>query len=324
MISIIALVMVLSVDNAKPAIEPSQNAQFLPGEFRYDRVFVTPRATDGSMLVFFTDTGGGWNAIRASAADRLGLASTGSAQADEGSYDTVRFPEFQQGHSILPPIQEPWLQGGLVKLEDRQLSEDGVLGSRWFAGRIWEFDYGARTLRNLRDSKALRELDRCVALGFRSEQQGRPELYFPRITIAVDGKKIEMLLDTGATAVLAEKSAKEYGVSAGTAVATSFITRSIFDGWVVKHPEWKVIDAAESGTNYPMIRVPATAIAGLSTGPVWFTQRPDANFHQWMSQMTDKPIEGAIGGSAFRYFRMVLDYPGARACFWKLDSADHE
>ena len=320
---LIAAAMALSIDNAKAAIEPGQNGQFLPAEFRYDRVFVTPRATDGSTVIFFTDTGGGWNAIRASTADRLGLASTGSAQADEGSYDTVRFPNFQQGHSILSPIQEPWLQGRLVKLEDRQLSEDGVLGSRWFADRIWEFDYGTRTLRNLRDSKTLREPDHCAALGFRSEQQGQPELYFPRITIAVDGQQIEMLLDTGATTVLAGESAKEYGVGVGTSVATSFITRSIFDGWVTKHPEWKVINAAESGTNYPMIRVPAAVIAGLSTGPVWFTQRPDANFRQWMSQMTDKPIEGAIGGSAFRYFRMVLDYPGAKACFWRLDPADH-
>ena len=47
-----------------------------------------------------------------------------------------------------------------------------------------------------------------MTLGFRSEQQGRPELHFPRITIAVDGQQIEMVLDTGATAVLAEESAK--------------------------------------------------------------------------------------------------------------------
>jgi hypothetical protein len=50
-------------------------------------------------------------------------------------------------------------------------------------------------------------------------------------------------------------------------------------------------------------------------GPVWFTQRPDRAFREWMSSMTDRPIEGALGGSAFKTTRMILDYPGGRAYF---------
>ena len=62
-----------------------------------------------------------------------------------------------------------------------------------------------------------------------------------------------------------------------------------------------------------MIEVPQVTIAGLSVGPVWFTQRPDAAFREWMSQMMDKPVDEAIGGSALKYLRVVLDYPGKTA-----------
>jgi hypothetical protein len=56
-------------------------------------------------------------------------------------------------------------------------------------------------------------------------------------------------------------------------------------------------------------------IAGLSVGPVWFAQRSDDTFRQWLSQMMDRQVEGAVGGSAFKHLRMVIDYPGARAYF---------
>ena len=38
-------------------------------------------------------------------------------------------------------MHEPWLQGQLVKVVDEVLDHDGFLGSRWFAGRVWEIDY---------------------------------------------------------------------------------------------------------------------------------------------------------------------------------------
>jgi len=62
-----------------------------------------------------------------------------------------------------------------------------------------------------------------------------------------------------------------------------------------------------------MMRVPAIEVGGRQIGPVWFTERPDGNFHDFMSQYMDKPIEGALGGSAWRYVTLVLDYPGAKA-----------
>ena len=60
-----------------------------------------------------------------------------------------------------------------------------------------------------------------------------------------------------------------------------------------------------------MIEVPEVRIGGLDVGPVWFTLRPDPNFLEFMSQMTDEIVRGAVGGSALKHLRVVLDYPGA-------------
>lgn len=64
-----------------------------------------------------------------------------------------------------------------------------------------------------------------------------------------------------------------------------------------------------------MIEVPRIIVAGLASGPVWFTVRPDANFSTYMSKWMDRPIVGALGGSGLRYFRVVADYPHERATF---------
>ncbi|AOH35153.1 hypothetical protein BGP89_01255 [Luteimonas sp. JM171] len=81
------------------------------------------------------------------------------------------------------------------------------------------------------------------------------------------------------------------------------------------HPEWRVIQGAQAGTGSDMIEVPEVEIAGFTVGPVWFTHRPDAAFHDMMSSMMDQRVEGAIGGNAFRHFVMTVDYPRAVAYF---------
>lgn len=53
-------------------------------------------------------------------------------------------------------------------------------------------------------------------------------------------------------------------------------------------------------------------IAAKNTGPAWFVARPDRNFTEYMSSMTDAPMEGASGGSAFGRLRLVADSPAQR------------
>jgi hypothetical protein len=61
--------------------------------------------------------------------------------------------------------------------------------------------------------------------------------------------------------------------------------------------------------------VPDVEVGGLSVGPVWFSVRPDDTFKNFMTQMMDKQIVGAVGGSLLKSLCMIIDYPGARAYF---------
>lgn len=299
---------------AAPAVK-----QALPAEFRHDRIFVSPKTPAGPALEFYTDTGGGWNAVRASDAARLGLKADGVVAVDGAEHPLVDFPAFDPKAGIPPPSPDPWLKGRLVAVPDKALDQGGFLGSRWFGGKVWEFDYLRKSLSVLTGWKPPAGTKNAAKLGFRLGRDGVRDLQFPRVTILVDGAPLEMLFDTGATALLTAASGKEYGLPAGTQVGASYVTKSVFERWAKDHPDWKVVPDAEAvtGNAFPMIRVPQVSIAGLAVGPVWFTQRPDDTFRTWMSQMMDKPIEGAVGGSALRYFRVVVDYPNAVAYFWR-------
>lgn len=99
------------------------------------------------------------------------------------------------------------------------------------------------------------------------------------------------------------------------ACATASCSDDVFQAWRQAHPEWRVIQGAQAGTGSDMIEVPEIGIAGFSIGPVWFTHRPNAAFHDMMSSMMDQKVEGAVGGNAFRHFVMTVDYPNAMAYF---------
>jgi hypothetical protein len=305
-----ALLAVAGAAGAGESPQP-QPPQPLPAEFVNDRVFVVPRLADGTRVRFYTDSGGGWNMVPAETAARLRLVPGPDVDGEGGPQPTAAFPAFAPGAAIPAPVADPWLDNRLAVAAGRA-SADGFLGSRWFAARVWAFDYGARTLALLPAGTVPAGMAR-VAMTMRPAQH----MYWPRIAVGIDGERVPMLLDTGATLTLADGAASVFGLPVGTEVAGSFITRTRFERWRARHPDWPVVeDGDRPGTHaQPMIRVPRVEIAGLATGPVWFAMRADANFTEYMSSMTDAPVEGAIGGSALRYFRMVLDYPGQAAYF---------
>ena len=307
-------------------VSASSVAQGVPAEFVHDRIYVVARAPDGWNLRFYTDTGGGWNAIGKSAAERLKLSVKGQVEVEHGQASAVDFPDFLRQAGVPPPSNDPWLKGRLVVAPDAKLMDaDGFLGTRWFAGHVWQIDYPGQTLSTISAWRPSID-DHPAALGFRSGPDGKRILNFPRITISVDEKPIDVLLDTGATAELTEESAPEFRVKPGTRIGTSYVIKSIFERWQALHPNWRVIERAETvtGRAYPMIEVPQVTIAGVTFGPVWFTQRPDAAFRDWMSQMMDKEISGAIGGSGLKYLRVVLDYPGATAYVSKVKGTESQ
>ena len=64
-----------------------------------------------------------------------------------------------------------------------------------------------------------------------------------------------------------------------------------------------------------MLEVPKITIGGYTVGPVWFTIQADMAFHNYMAQFMDKPTEGAIGGSALKFFELTVDWPRGIAVF---------
>jgi len=304
-------------------LAPAAFAQDLPARFEADLVYLQPRDGDRSLLLY-TDTGGGMF-LKQSAVERLALPSEPAAELvaelGEGAGYT-HLPDFVRAAGIPAPAGSP--DGKLPVMpaaaaHDTSLpgmrEDDGMLGQAWFADRVWTWDYPRARLRL--ESPQWRPASdmRRAPLGFPTDDDGTRRTSFPRIEVVVDGRPLPMLLDTGAMTVLTPAALATLADGMPAQRATSMITDSVFDAWRAAHPDWRIIESAQAGTGSAMIEVPEVEIAGWRVGPVWFTHRPDANFHQFMSSMMDARVEGALGGNALRHFVMTVDYPDATAWF---------
>jgi hypothetical protein len=296
----------------------------LPAEFVGDRIYVDPRTTSGDDLRLYTDTGGAM-LLFASAVERLGLP-VDTCSIDGDDIKVVSLPSFDRGASIpdidrSADVRDVALRGRLIVMADggHFTDADGLLGQAWFAGRVWTFDYPGERL--LLDEASRPPGDHTVPLGFPRESDGRPAGHFPTIEATIDGEAFAFLFDTGATLHLTDDAMRALDDGRPKQRATCFIVGSVFDRWRKKHPKWRVLERADQNVSRePAIEVPSVDIAGHSVGPVWFTRRPDTNFHDWMSQWLDRRVDGALGGSLFRYFVVTADYPNATATFERVDA----
>jgi hypothetical protein len=306
------------------AADLAGHATALPTRYVEGRFFVQPVTTDGDTLDLFTDTGGGlW--LAGSVADTLQL--TRQLAMVRNCTDTtyaVYLPVFRKDATIPPPLGSPG--GRLNVMPAEELAKhggtpsmahwSGMLGQQWFAGRVWTFDYPGATLWLHVPADTLpSDPEHTVRLGFQGDTGTVHALNFPRIRVLVDSDSLDLLFDTGASTTLSDSALAALDDGHPAERATSFIVQSVFERWHAKHPDWRVIEHAEARTGMPMIEVPHLSVAGYEVGPVWFTMRADANFHDWMSQWMDRQIEGALGGSALHYFRVTVDYPNKVALF---------
>ena len=305
-------------------IAPRRAVSDIAVPVRYDehRWIVRPITAAGDTLDLYTDSGGGFLFI---ARERLGpdAVPTFAERTPAGdSMFTAAWPAFRTGQDIPPPmyVTSPRITTASVATFQRQAgaipARDGFLGNGWFAGRVWVFDYPARRLL-VRAADASPESlgGATIPLGFKNGPGGGDAPWFPRIRVAVDGDSLDLLFDTGATTLLTDSARTVVGDGRPASRAASFITRTVFDGWRRRHSEWRVIASGEAGSGADMIEVPALTVAGFTVGPVWFTARPDRAFTEYMSQWMDRPVVGALGGSALHYFRVTVDYPNRRATF---------
>ena len=309
----LTLALPLALLAAAPVPKPGAPIR-LPAHIEAGRIFLEPITKTGAKLTFLGDTGGGLF-IRDEAVKRLKLKSR-AMDVDGQHAQVVPFPDFKRSAWIPPP------PGGVLpeapKSHDVQrgadFPEDGLLGMAWFADRVWTIDYpkGRMWLRAKGDLPKVAAAH-VVKLHF-PEKDGVRQASFPRIQARIDGQPEDLLLDTGASGHYSAEAAKAAGGPADR--ATSFITTSTLERWHQDHPDWPVYENGDVlGHPFRVIRVPSVEIAGFTVGPVFFTERPDKAFHVWMSQWMDKTIDGALGGSALKYLRVTLDYPGAQALF---------
>jgi len=290
-------------------------AQKLPADFTHNRIHLVTQARDGTRLTAYVDSGGGSDIIDLALQARLKLASVGELETDEGRFALVDYPSWLEKAGIPAPPDDPQLHGRLMVMPAATVSDDDLfLGAPWLAGRVWLIDYGRHEMILAPDWKPTAQ-DHAMPLGFQVDEHGTRPTGMARMTVTIDGKPLDMLLDTGAMITLSADGAAAFHVEPGTVVGGGFIMQARFDEWHPRHPDWRVIDHGEAigGPGNAMIEVPRVTVAGFTVGPVWFARRDDFNFAQWMSSMTDKPIVGAFGGSGLQYFRLVLDYPRATA-----------
>ena len=292
----------------------------LPAEFRAHRIYVHPVTERGDTLELYTDTGGGrLPLIAESAVETYDLSIADTVQRAGRELPVVSFPEFSSETSIPSGPTGRFFVYPFGRRAKMTGLQDGLLGSGWFDGRVWTFDYG-------KDALILRgdpdEIDwsppHTVSLGFKPDSTGERANSFVSAEARIGGTTYAFLFDTGATAVLTEKGRERLG--GPTRQATSFVTTSLLERWTSEHPDWSVIEGASQFPTSPrMIRVPELTIAGHSVGPVWFEERPDRAFHGAMSDRLGHRVEGALGGSLFKYFRITVDYPRGRALFEGVD-----
>ena len=304
---------------AAPALaqEPAPGSPVeLPVRYDDHRFYVRPVTTGGDTVEFYTDTGGGEMMIYPSAVQRLGLRPD-TTFVNGRPIARTAFPGFQAGAGI--PTGSGPNAGRLIVFPPNPLvstTDQGFLGQGWFADRVWTFDYPGRRLL-LRAAGDVPQADpgHRVKLFFKADSAGARINSFPRVRVQVDGDSLDLLFDTGATTILADSVVAALRDGRPGRRATSFISESVAARWRQRHPDWRVVPGAEQSTGMAMIEVPRISVAGHEVGPVWFTLRPDRSFAQFMSPLMDRPVVGALGGTALQYFRVTVDYPGAVAVF---------
>jgi len=285
-----------------------------PTRYIADRFFAAPVTQQGDTLLLLMDTGGGNVFVAKRALERMGITPKFVTVAEGDTiWDGGTFPQFKAGASIPPALGTP--RGRIFGFGEGLpgLTGGGMVGHNWFAGRVWVLDYPRHQAAYFEMAPAPTPFGPHTIPMTPKTPLTRDD---PRIQVIVAGDTVDMLLDTGATSVLSPEAIAIAG--AGPAErASAFAAARLWDGWHQKHPEWRVISGGEANMKVDLIGVPNVFIAGYDVGTIWFAKRPDRVYDGMMKALMDKPILASIGGTAFRQFKLTLDYVNQRVTFEK-------
>jgi hypothetical protein len=287
----------------------------IPTRYVADRFYAAPVTLQGDTLMMLMDTGGGQVFVTKRALERMGIKPKFMAVEEGDSvWDGGKFPTFKAGASIPPALGTP--KGsifgfGQSLLED--LGGNGMVGHNWFAGRVWVLDYPHHQAAYFETAPAPKPFGPHTIPMTLKKPLTRDD---PRIQVIVAGDTIDMLLDTGATSVLSPEAVAIVGPGPAER-ASAFAAARLWDRWHKTHPDWRVIVGGEANMKQDLIAVPNVSIAGFDVGTVWFAKRENSIYDGMMKQIMDKPILASIGGTAFRQFKLTLDYVNQRVTFEK-------
>ncbi len=301
----------------RPVVPPGMvevGARQLPTLVEGDRLFATPITRSGDTLFLSVESGNGTSMIYAAAAERMQLELVPLVSGPDTAW-LVDLPPLSAETEIPPLVEMPDVGTRFFVFPADADREDGFLGQSWLAGRTWILDYPAGRMWLMPPGVLPPHTEaQVVRLGFLSDREGRRALNVPRIRVLIGGDSLDLVLDTGASAVLTDSALAVIGGSVRHRGA-SFVTLSTLERWRREHPDWMVVENADARTGLPMIRVPSMEIAGQPAGAAWFLAAPDERFASRASRLTDLPVYGALGGNVLRSYSLTLDYENALAIF---------
>ncbi|KAF1006880.1 MAG: hypothetical protein GAK28_02199 [Luteibacter sp.] len=295
----------------------------MPTRYGAGHFFLTPTLASGEHLDMVVDTGGGGSGlvIWETEARRLGLKAATCPGFDGGMVEPPVFAK----DSVLPSVARGCGKFGVSPGGVMTPMTGGQVSGWYLSAHTWTFDYPAhRLVLEASDWKPDAAAE-ALPIGLVMNAKGEIGIPYPRITLDVAGERIDLLLDTGATAHPSPAGGKAMGTEVdehGFAGGSYIITR-VMDRWHKAHPDWPLVDGADdlggAGKATRAIRVPYVQVGRWRTGPVWFTERPDKNFlDKGMSSIMDETVYGAAGGNIYAPFRMTVDYAHRKVWFTRV------
>lgn len=203
----------------------------LPTTFESGHFYANPELDNGKRMRMMLDTGGGGYPtmfISQLQADRLGMKADHACEADGRTHQAAS-PAFAASQAL--PDMSEFCRGVILAPADGAQAIDGQIVPAYFRGGTWTFDYPKHQVLLRATGWHPPKTAHKTALGFKRLPDNRHGAW-PRITVRVDGRDVDMLLDTGATARPTADGLKEnpQGVTDGISVG-SYIVQSTMRRW---------------------------------------------------------------------------------------------
>jgi hypothetical protein len=203
------------------------------------------------------------------------------------------------------------LHGGIpvTHLESAERSDplfqgiDGQVGASWFQGRVWSIDYRRHRVLWFLDGRMPKhnagdEVPFSFAIPAGASLDGSE---YPHVQ--VDGARLWMSLDSGASVALSKSSLRVLGDGLPAVRGASFVRHDLAASWHRTHPRWRyVVDAGQSD-GIDLIRVPQVRLGGVTLSNVWFSTRPHDDVFE------GDTVAGKLGATAFDGKVLILNYP---------------